>query len=145
VTEEERLIEKLRRIEALYSRPGTPGEKEAAAEAMQRIRERLRQVEKIDPPVEYKFIVPDAWSKQLLLALLQRYGVRAFKYPRQRPTTVMARISRKFVLETLWPEFQELHAQLRSHLELVTQRVIAQALQTQVAEPEEREGEEPAG
>jgi hypothetical protein len=136
MTEEEKLIEKLRRVEALFARPGTDGEREAAANAMARIRERLRQVERVDPPVEYKFTLPDSWSHRLLVALLRRYGVRPYRYPRQRRTTVMARISKQFVRSTLWPEFEQLHALLRSHLEEVTQRVVSKALAADTSDAE---------
>ena len=136
MTEEEKLIEKLHRVEALFARPGSEGEREAAAQAMARIRERLRQFEKIDPPVEYKFIVQDVWSAQLLVALLRRYGLRPFRYPRQRKTTVMARISKKFVAETLWPEFEEQNRLLRTYLNEMTQSAISKAWGTEASDVE---------
>ncbi len=39
------LKRKLERIEALYRRPGTPGEKQAAAIAMNRLKSRLHALE----------------------------------------------------------------------------------------------------
>jgi hypothetical protein len=138
MTEEEKLIEKLRRIEALHARPGTEGERDAAANAMARIKAKLQQFEKVDPAVEYKFIVADTWSHRLLVALLRRYGAKPYRYPRQRSTTVMARISPSFVRETLWPEFEQLNATLRTYLEEVTQQVVSQALSSDTSEPEER-------
>lgn len=129
--DEKRLIEKLRRIEALFARPSTEGERAAAASAMERIRARLRELEKVDSPIEYRFTLPDRWSHRLLVALLRRYGARPYRYPGQRRTTIMAKVSRRFVDETLWPEFEQFHATLVSYIEEVTQRVISQALDTE--------------
>ena len=52
MNDEFKLIEKLSRIEALYSGAMTEGERDAAANALQRIRERLESIQKTDPPVE---------------------------------------------------------------------------------------------
>jgi hypothetical protein len=139
MTDETALIEKLRRIEALFARPGTAGEREAAAGARERILERLRELEQTDPPVEFTFTVPDRWSHRLLVALLRRYGVRPYRYRRQRYTTVVARVARRFVNETLWPEYQQLHQTLAAHLDEVTTRLIGEALQADASEAEERD------
>ncbi len=95
MNDEVSLIEKLIRIEALYSGATTEGEKDAAANAIQRIRDRLEKIQKIDPPVEYKFTMSDMWSRKLFIALLRRYGIKPYRYYRQRHTTVMAKVSKK--------------------------------------------------
>jgi len=136
--DERRLIEKLLRIEALHARPGTAGERAAAASAAERMRARLRQFAQIDPPVEHRFSLNDEWSRRLLMALLRRYGVEPYRYARQRYTTVMARVSKRFVDETLWPEFIELDDTLQSHLRDVTERVIAQAIHPDTRDEEVR-------
>ncbi len=117
MTKEQKLIEKLQRIEALFAGAATTGEKVAASNARSRIQERLKEVQKLDPPVEYKFTMRDVWSKKLFLALLRRYGIKPYRYSRQRNTTVMARVPVSFVEETLWPEYQELDQTLRAYLE----------------------------
>ena len=126
--DEARLVEKLRLIEALFAGAKTGGEKVAAANARQRILERLSLWERESPPTEHKFTLGDAWSRQVFVALLRRYGMRPYRYPRQRHTTVMARVSKKFVQETLWPEFREIAATLRKYLDDVTDRVISQVI-----------------
>ena len=126
--DEQKLIEKLRRIEALFSGAKTEGERSAAAGAAERIRARLREAAVSDPPVEYKFTLSDAWSRMLLAALLKRYGVRPYRYRNQRHTTIMARVSRSFVNETLWPEFDEFNTTLKAYLMEVTQRVVSEAI-----------------
>ncbi len=108
ISEEEKLIEKLKSIEALFARPSTPGEKDAAGFAMERIKARLKELEKIDKPIEYRFSMLDTWTHRLLVALLRRYGITPYRYHGQRHTTVMVRVPKKFVDDTLWPEFQEL-------------------------------------
>ncbi len=60
---------------------------------------------------------------------LRRYGIHPYRYRGQRSTTVMARLSRAFVNETLWPEFQELQSTLAAYFDALTDRAIEQALE----------------
>ena len=136
MTEEQQLVEKLRRVEALFGRTTFEGERVAAANAMDRIRERLRNLQKSNPPIEYTFTLRDAWSRQLLVALMRRYGIQPYRYHRQRYTTVMARVPASFVDGTLWPEFKELHETLRSYLDEVTSRVINENIYADSSEAE---------
>jgi hypothetical protein len=136
--DERRLIEKLHRIEALYARAGTPGEKAAAASAAERLRARLGEVATADPPVEYRFSVADGWSRRLMLALMRRYGIQPYRYRSQRRTTIMARVSARFVDETLWPEFVELDRTLQAYLNEVTERVIGEAIHADARDEEVR-------
>jgi hypothetical protein len=135
------LLEKLRKIERLYAGAATAGEKEAAAEAMNRIRNRLGEVAKVDKPIEYKFTLLDGWAKKLFLALLRRYELKPYRYSRQRRNTVMVRVPRSFVNETLWPEFLELSAVLKTYLEEVTNRVITDVIHEDTGDEEEVAGE----
>ncbi len=129
---------KLRRIEALFSRPGTDGERVAAERARERIQSRLRQLAAEEPPVEFRFSLSDQWSRHLFVALLRRYGIQPYRYRGQRRTTVMARLSRSFVNDTLWPEYQELQQTLAAYFDALTDRVIEQALEVKAGEAEER-------
>ena len=126
--DEAKLIEKLRLIEALFAGATTPGEKDAADRARQRILERLKSCERADPPVEYRFSMSDMWSRKVFVALLRRYGIRPYRYSGQRYTTVMAKVSRSFVNETLWPEYQEISGMLQTYLSDVTERVVRQVI-----------------
>lgn len=136
--DELRLIEKLRHIDALFSGATTDGEREAAGAARQRLQVRLQELAKDDPPIEHRFKLADQWSRRVFLALLRRYEIVPYRYPRQRRTTIMARVSRRFVNETLWPEFEELSAMLREHLSEVTTRVVSEVLHEDGSEPIER-------
>jgi hypothetical protein len=136
MTEEQRLIEKLQRIEALFAGAATPGERQAAGLARDRIRTRLQGQQKTDPEIEYSFKLRDRWSHKLLTALLRRYQIRPYRYRGQRYTTIMARVPRQFVDEVLWPEFQELNRTLANYLSEVTDRVIAQGIDSDMTEVE---------
>jgi hypothetical protein len=136
--DEGQLIERLRRVENLFAGAATAGEREAAANASERIRRRLKDLQLSDPPVEQKFRLTDVWSRRLLLALMRRYGIRPYRYAGQRHTTVMASVSRGFVEQTLWPEFVELDEVLRRYLEETTERVIREGLEADSSEAEER-------
>jgi len=135
---EEQLVQKLQRIEALFSRAGSVGEKVAAARARERIQERLKQLAAEEPPIEFRFTLSDQWSRHLFVALLRRYEILPYRYRGQRRTTVMARLSRSFVNDTLWPEFQELQQTLSAYFDALTDRVIEQALEVKAGEAEER-------
>jgi hypothetical protein len=95
----------------------------------------------VEKPIEYRFTLTDGWSKKLFLALLRRYELRPYRYARQRRNTVMVRVPRSFVNETLWPEFLELSEVLKTYLEEVTNRVIAQAIHEDAGEEEIIAGE----
>ncbi len=135
---EEQLIERLRLVENLFAGAATAGEREAAANARDRIRRRLADLQRSDPAVEYKFSMNDTWSRQLLLALLRRYGISPYRHAGQRHTTVMARVSRQFVDEMLWPEFLEFNEILRAYLSEATERVISKTLNADSSEAEVR-------
>jgi hypothetical protein len=135
--EEAKLLETLRKIEALFSGATTAGEREAADAARGRIRKRLEQVAQEDPPIEYRFSMNDTWNRRVFLALLRRYGLRPYRYAGQRHTTVMVRVSRRFVDETLWPEYQQIARTLFSHLDQITNRLIGEALHHDASDPQE--------
>ncbi len=137
MTDEQRLIEKLRRIETLFSRASSDGERVAAEEAASRVQQRLDQV-RASGLLEFKFTLPDAWAKALFIALLRRSGINPYRYSGQRRNTVMARAPKQLVNEEIWPEFEELHKTLHSYLSEVTKRVIATAIHGDVSEPEVR-------
>ncbi len=133
---EAKLIVKLRLIEALYAGAKTDGEKDAADRARQRILERLQTVERAVPPVEYRFGMSDMWQRRVFTALLRRYGIKPYRYSGQRHTTVMAKVPKRFVDETLWPEFQEISRTLRNYLSEITERVVSEVIHRDSSEAE---------
>ncbi len=141
MTEEQQLIRKLQSIESLFAGATTPGERNAAANALERIRKRLEENRQVDPSIEYKFSMPDMWSRRLFVAMLRRYGIKPYRYYRQRYTTVMAEVPRRFVDETLWPEYEKLNEILRAYIEETTERVISEAVFSDGSEAEVRDEE----
>src|SRR6266566_8507332 len=81
---ESQLREKLRKIEALFAGAGTAGERLAAEAALERVRARLAELGRQDPPTEMQFSMPDQWSRHLFLGLCRRYGLRPYRYHRRR-------------------------------------------------------------
>ncbi len=136
MSDDAHLRETLERIESLFLGAATPGEREAAAGARDRVRARLKELGESSPAVEHQFTGLDAWSRKLLVALLRRYGISPYRYYRQRRTTVMARVPQQFLDETLWPEFLELDRKLCSYLSEVTDRLVAEAVHDDESEPE---------
>jgi hypothetical protein len=135
--DEARLAEKLERIEALFAGAATAGEKSAAAAARERILARLRTFQREAPPIEHKFSIRDPWARRLFLALLRRYELSPYRYPGQHRETIMVKAPKRFVDETLWPEFNEVNAVLSGYLEEVTTRVVSKTLHPDTSEPAE--------
>lgn len=52
----------------------------------------------------------------------------------------MVRVAKRFVDETLWPEYQQLAGVLRHYLDDVTERIIATAVHGDTSEAKERAG-----
>ena len=137
--DEQQLIAKLRKIEALFARPGSEGERQAAESAADRIRSRLAALDGTEAAVEYRFTLTDGWSRSLFVTVLRRHGLKPYRYHGQRRTTVMVRVAKGYVDSTLWPEFQQFQAVLHDHFASVTKRVIAQVLGDTEGEVEVRE------
>lgn len=135
--DEAHLLEKLAKIEALFAGTTSDGERMAAGEARRRILERLGEVRALDPPIEYRIKLPDAWSRRVFLALCRRYELEPYRRRGQRHTTVMLKVPRRFVDETLWPEYLQLSHMLQTYLDEVTERVVREVLQADSSEAAE--------
>ena len=88
---EAQLRERLRKAEALHAGAATAGERNAAGAAIERLRARLAETSRADPPVEIKFTFPDSWAVRLFTALCRRYGFEPYRYSGQRRTTLMVK------------------------------------------------------
>ena len=130
--DEDRLKDKLRAIEALFAGATTDGERDAADRARQRISARLTELAK-EVGVEWQFSL-DPWSYKLLVALARRYGLKPYRYRRQRYSTLIIKASESFLRETFLPEYEAMSKTLREHLSQVTERVVAEALSSDKSE-----------
>jgi hypothetical protein len=94
-------------------KPGRCHASEAAPEpklAQQRgLKAKLEEDCRIERPEEMKFSFPDQWSVRLFIALCRRYGLKPYRYPRQRKTTVMVKAPRRFFDAVVWRQFSEVH------------------------------------
>jgi len=133
------LIDTLLKVEALHAGATTPGERDAAEAAIERIKKKLEQFVEADPPEEMQCTFSNHWSKQLFCALAKRYDLQPYRYYRQRHTTVMLRVPRRFLDEVLWPEFKGLNNVLQKYLDDMTAKIISEAIFKGSAEEEVRE------
>lgn len=139
MTSEDRLREKLRKIEALFAGAATAGEKAAAGAAADRIRRQFESASKTERPEEFKFSITDPWSRKLFIALCRRYGVRPFRYRRMHRQTVVIRAPASFAKGVLWPEFEELGDALTLHLNEITDKIIREEVHAATGDAEEIE------
>ena len=137
MSDETALREKLRKIEALFAGAGTPGEKQAAGAAAERIRAHLSAAGRTEAVTEMRYSIPDVWSRRLFIALCRRYGLRPFRYARMRHSTVVVKGPRTFLEGTLWPEFREISAALTAYLDEVTTKVIREEVHGEGSDAEE--------
>jgi hypothetical protein len=138
VTSEQQLREKLRKITALFEGAATPGERQAAAAAIERVRQGLKEAAQEKPLPETVFRLADQWQRRLFLALCRRYGLSPFRYKGQRHNTVIVRAPTEFVNFTLWPEYQQLYRELNAYLSEATERIIREEVFGDVHEAHEK-------
>ena len=134
------LREKLRKIEALFAGAATPGERDAAEAAMLRVKARLAEIGRSEQPVEMQFSIQDQWAQRLFVALCRRYGLRPYRHPRQKRSTIMVRLPRGFSDQILWPEFVQLNEVLRAHLHDITLKLIRDHVHADTGDAEEVAG-----
>jgi hypothetical protein len=134
---EDRLREKLRKIEALYAGAATAGERSAAGAAAERIRRRFEAAGREEQAEEFKFSIADPWARDLFIALCRRYGLKPYRYARMRRQTVMVRAPASVVQATLWPEFEELSRALTAHLNEITRKIIREEVHEATQDVEE--------
>jgi hypothetical protein len=135
--DQHKLFETLRKIEALYAGAATPGERDAAAGARERIRARLKSIGEQERSQEYRFSMDNPWSRKIFVALLRRYGIEPYRYSRQRRNTVMARVPPSFLDTTLMPEFEEMNRALFDHLDRITNDIISQEISADTSDARE--------
>jgi len=124
---EDALRDRLAKLENLFRRAGTGGERAAAGAAIDRLKDRL-QAEHGDPAIELKLSLPDVWSVRLFVAVCRKHELRPYRYPRQRRTTVMVRTPERFFDAVIWVEFSSLQTELTAYFEETVEHLIATAM-----------------
>ena len=61
---EDELRKRLRKVEALFFGATTTSEREALGAAAERLKAKLAEASRLDPPVEMKFTMPDRWLQR---------------------------------------------------------------------------------
>ncbi len=117
------LEDKLAKLEALFRRAGTEGEKQAAGFALSRLRKK-----KVSEVVEQGVTLDNPWSVQLFVAVCRKHGIEPYRHARQRRTTVMMMVDPKMLKDTLLPQFQELQNELYNYMNDVTRHLIEKGL-----------------
>ena len=125
--DDRQLRERLAKIKALFDGATTDGEREAARAAMDRVQSRLDQATPA-PLIEYRFSLTNPWSLRLFLALCRSKGLKPYRYPRMRRTSLCVRVQRAEIERGLWPEFQEMNAVLKQYLDEVAEKIIADCI-----------------
>jgi hypothetical protein len=85
-----------------------------------------------------QFRLSDRWHRRLFLALCRRYGLKPYRYPRQRYSSVVLRAPKSFIHDTLWPEFLQIKDVLDEYLNEATERIIRDEIFGNADEAEER-------
>jgi hypothetical protein len=98
-------------------------------EARDCIRARLQESANAPDIQEFQCTLKNDWEGFVLHALLKRYGIPPYRYRKQRKSTVLVRVSKRFMNELLWPIFQEVSAVLYARFnEILTTLLPAIAL-----------------
>lgn len=103
---------KLDAIEAKYVGEG--------ADPAPRVHDRLAQLRRIGPDTEHQFKVEDGFARYLFLSLANRYGIKPYRYQRQREFTIILSAPESFVHDFFSPGFNDLHIVLHEHLRAIT-------------------------
>ena len=130
------IIDKIRKVEALYTGTDSKGEMQAARSALDRLQAQLSAVP--EEAVEFQFSLPDPWKRQLFLALLRRHGLKPFRLPRQRTSTIMVRVPRSVLDTVIWPQFTQLSSLLHDYLSEATRDIITRSVHGDVSEASEQ-------
>ncbi len=120
---------RLGKLEALFRRAGTDGERAAAEAAIARVQDRLGKGNAA-PAIEMKFSFPDTWAVHLFVAICRKHGVKPYRYPRQRRTTVMVRAPRQRFDTEIWREFSDLHSELHIYFGETVDHLIRSAMKS---------------
>lgn len=124
--------EKLAKLEALFSRGATAGERAAAGAALERLQSRLDidAPSKDEPVIELQYSLPDVWAVRLFVALCRKHDIKPYRYPRQRRTTVMVRVQQTNFEQTIAREFQTLHRELTNYFNETLNHLIANVMKS---------------
>lgn len=120
---------KLEKLEALFARGATAGERAAAGAALDRLTARLNDGSR-EGTTELQYSLPDVWAVRIFVALCRKHGVKPYRYSRQRRTTVMVRVQPELFERTVLTEFETLHRELVAYFQETVDHLIADAMRS---------------
>jgi hypothetical protein len=120
--------ERLTKLEALFARGATAGERAAAGAALERMQARLEKEGEAETEVRYS--LPDVWSVRLFVAICRKHDVQPYRYQRQRRTTVMVRIRKTEFERTVAAEFHALHQELTNYFAEMVDHLISDVMKS---------------
>jgi hypothetical protein len=124
---EQDLIESLCRIECKYAGLLT-ADLAQSEQARARIRARCQESRTATDVAEFRFTLPDPWSRLLFHALLKRYGLKGYRYQGQRQSSCMLLASKRLIDELLSPLFDEMCQRLNACFLELTQKTLPAAI-----------------
>jgi hypothetical protein len=120
---------KLEKLEALFARGATAGERAAAGAALDRLTSKMTNATD-EGTTELQYSLPDAWAVRIFVALCRKHGVKPYRYPRQRRTTIMVRVQPKAFERSVMAEFETLHRELVAYFQETVDHLIADAMKS---------------
>ena len=124
--------DRLAKLEALFARGATEGERAAAGAVLERMQARLDLGGKAaaEPEIELQYSLPDVWAVKLFVALCRKHEIKPYRYPRQRRTTVMVRVRKSEFERTIAAEFQSLHRELTGYFSEMVEHLIGNVMKS---------------
>ena len=119
------LLEKIKKIEALIAGAQTDGEKNAAISARERILHNNPSLNADINAREFRLSLLSDWHKKLLIAICRKYGIKPYRYHRQKSTTVMIRINEGFLNRVVWKEYLQYSKLMAELLDEITNDLIS--------------------
>ena len=129
------ILEKMRKVEALFQSTTQKGEADAALDALGRLSKQLTDLP--EKELEFKISLPDPWQRRVFCALARKIGLKPFRRYRQKYSTVMIKCSKAVMDEILWPQYQQLSKLLNTYLMEATEDIIASAIHSDTSEATE--------
>lgn len=85
--DDSQIREKLAKSKALFAGATTPGERQVAQAAVNRVQQRMDGIPQpqvaVDPPMEFHFSLINPWSLRLFLALARSKGLKPYRWCHQ--------------------------------------------------------------
>jgi hypothetical protein len=95
------------------------------AEASDDPRAQLAEWRKRETDREYRLSIRTPASQRLMVLVCERYGLKPYRLPRQRSSTICVEAPDGFVREILWPTFETMAHLVEDALDEITGRILA--------------------